>query len=99
MKKKVPHFRRIVLYSEWGRSPEGEEGAQYSHVRGRKPLLNFIPHAHSFGACLIKILLFLKTEKYLSFPPRALVRFRQVFGGGDKGGQGTEDIRAAERVA
>ena len=22
MKKKVPHFRRIALYSEWGRSPE-----------------------------------------------------------------------------
>ena len=37
MKKKVPHFRRSELYSEWGRSPEGEEGVQYSHVRGGNP--------------------------------------------------------------
>ena len=32
MKKLVPHFRRNELYFEWGRSPEGEEGEQYSHV-------------------------------------------------------------------
>ena len=30
MKKLVPHFRRSELYFEWGRSPEGEEGEQYS---------------------------------------------------------------------
>ena len=28
--KYIPHFRRIVPYSEWGRSPEGEEGEQHS---------------------------------------------------------------------
>ena len=37
MKKYIPHFRRSELYPEWGRSPEGEEGAQYFHVRGRNP--------------------------------------------------------------
>ena len=26
MKKLVPHFGRKELYSEWGRSPVGEEG-------------------------------------------------------------------------
>ena len=31
--KYIPHFRRSELYFEWGRSPEGEEGEQYSHVR------------------------------------------------------------------
>ena len=28
--KYIPHFMRIVPYSEWGRSPEGEEGEQHS---------------------------------------------------------------------
>ena len=28
--KYIPHFRRIVPYSEWGRSPVGEEGEQHS---------------------------------------------------------------------
>ena len=37
MKKYIPHFRRNELYSEWGRSPEGEEGVQYYHVRERIP--------------------------------------------------------------
>ena len=37
MKKKVPHFRRDELYSEWGRSPEGEEGEQYFHIEGTYP--------------------------------------------------------------
>ncbi len=50
MKKYIPHFRRTVLYSEWGRSPEGEEGVQYYHVRGRSPHLNYFEHAaHLFG--------------------------------------------------
>ncbi len=34
MKKYIPHFRRTVLYFEWGRSPEGEEGEQYFLVAG-----------------------------------------------------------------
>ena len=41
MKKLVPHFRMIIPYSEWGRSPEGEEGKQYSHVRDVHPVLIF----------------------------------------------------------
>ncbi len=50
MKKKVPHFRRTVLYPEWGRSPEGEEGEQYFPVRERTPKLNQPEHAaHSFA--------------------------------------------------
>ncbi len=40
MKKYIPHFRRSELYPERGRSPEGEEGEQYFHVRGRNPPLN-----------------------------------------------------------
>ena len=36
--KYIPHFRRTVPYSEWGRSPEGEEGEQYSNVKGRTPV-------------------------------------------------------------
>ena len=43
MKKLVPHFRRSELYFEWGRSPEGEEGEQYSHVRGRTPVFIYEP--------------------------------------------------------
>ena len=41
--KYIPHFRRSELYFEWGRSPEGEEGEQYSHVRGRAPYPTFEP--------------------------------------------------------
>ena len=44
MKKLVPHFRRSELYFEWGRSPEGEEGEQYSHVRDAHPVLT---HEHA----------------------------------------------------
>ena len=36
VQKSVPHFGRRELYSEWGRSPGGEEGVSYSHVRGRQ---------------------------------------------------------------
>ena len=36
VQKSVPHFGRCELYSEWGRSPGGEEGVSYSHVRGRQ---------------------------------------------------------------
>ena len=35
VQKQVPHFGRRQAYSEWGRSPGGEEGVSYSHVRGR----------------------------------------------------------------
>ena len=59
MKKYIPHFRRSELYPEWGRSPEGEEGVQYYHVRERIPhklarirrtLIRsaLAPHAHLF---------------------------------------------------
>ena len=41
VQKLVPHFGRRQAYSEWGRSPEGEEGVSYSHVRGRKPITFF----------------------------------------------------------
>ena len=40
VQKSVPHFGRRELYSEWGRSPGGEEGVSYSHVRGRQPISN-----------------------------------------------------------
>ena len=33
--KLIPHFGRRQAYSEWGRSPGGEEGVCHSHVRGR----------------------------------------------------------------
>ena len=34
--KLIPHFGRCELYSEWGRSPGGEEGVSYFHVRERQ---------------------------------------------------------------
>ena len=48
MKKLVPRFRRSELYFEWGRSPEGEEGEQYSHVRGRTSILTSEHDAYAF---------------------------------------------------
>ena len=39
VQKLVPHFGRRVLYSEWGRSPVGEEGDNNSPVRGRRLVL------------------------------------------------------------
>ena len=44
VQKSVPHFGSRELYSEWGRSPGGEEGVSYSHVRGRQ-LVFFYEHA------------------------------------------------------
>ena len=46
--KQVPHFGRRVLYSEWGRSPGGEEGVCHSHVRGRQ-LIFFYEHDEHHG--------------------------------------------------
>ena len=43
VQKSVPHFGRRQAYSEWGRSPGGEEGVSYSHVRGRQ-LIFFYEH-------------------------------------------------------
>ena len=43
VEKQVPHFGRRELNSEWGRSPGGEEGVSYSHVRGRQ-LVSFPEH-------------------------------------------------------
>ena len=40
IQKLVPHFGRSELYSEWGRSPVGEEGDNNSPVRGRQPVLH-----------------------------------------------------------
>ena len=45
--KLVPHFGRCELSSEWGRSPGGEEGVSYSHVRGRQ-FVYFPEHAATF---------------------------------------------------
>ena len=39
IQKLIPHFGRRELYSEWGRSPVGEEGDFHSHVSGQ----DFIP--------------------------------------------------------
>ena len=39
VQKQVPHFGRRELYSEWGRSPGGEEGVCHSHVIGRQLVL------------------------------------------------------------
>ena len=33
--KHIPHFRRTALFPSGGGKPEGKEGVQYSHVRGR----------------------------------------------------------------
>ena len=47
VQKSVPHFGRCELYSEWGRSPGGEEGVSYSHVRGRQLVFFYEHDAHS----------------------------------------------------
>ena len=33
--KHIPHFRRSELFPSGGGKPEGKEGEQYSHVKGR----------------------------------------------------------------
>ena len=45
--KYIPHFRRTELFSSGGGIPEGKEGEQYSHVRGRtlKSTLEYNPHS------------------------------------------------------
>ena len=45
--KYIPHFRRTVLFTSGGGKPEGKEGEQYSHVRGRTPVFIFEPAATS----------------------------------------------------
>ena len=40
-KKYIPHFRRTAFFTSGGGKPEGKEGAQYSHVRGRAPYFTF----------------------------------------------------------
>ena len=37
--KYIPHFRRTELFTSGGGTPEGKEGEQYSHVRGRQFIL------------------------------------------------------------
>ena len=37
--KYIPHFRRTELFTSGGGTPEGKEGGQYSHVRGRQFIL------------------------------------------------------------
>ena len=39
VQKSVPHFGRRELYSEWGRSPGGEEGDNNSYVSVRQQVL------------------------------------------------------------
>ncbi len=41
--KHIPHFRRTELFPSGGGKPEGKEGEQYSHVRGRTPVFIFEP--------------------------------------------------------
>ena len=36
--KYIPHFRRTKLFPSGGGIPEGKEGEQYFHVRGRTPV-------------------------------------------------------------
>ena len=43
--KHTPHFRRTALFPSGGGKPEGKEGEQYSHVRGRAPYFTFEPAA------------------------------------------------------
>ena len=68
MKKLVPHFRRRELYSEWGRSPVAgvptnitngdfvgysEEGANNSHVRGRRLILHSPSTTRTLSECFV----------------------------------------------
>ena len=46
-KKHIPHFRRTELFPSGGGKPEGKEGEQYSHVRGRQLIL-FYEHDATF---------------------------------------------------
>ena len=39
--KYIPHFRRTELFTSGGGIPEGKEGEQYSHVRGRTLYFTF----------------------------------------------------------
>ena len=39
--KYIPHFKRTELFPSGGGKPEGKEGEQYSHVRGRTPYFTF----------------------------------------------------------
>ena len=45
--KYIPHFRRTALFPSGGGKPEGKEGEQHSHVRGRtlKSTLEYNPHS------------------------------------------------------
>ena len=45
--KHIPHFRRTALFPSGGGIPEGKEGEQYSHVRGRAHYFTFEPDATS----------------------------------------------------
>ena len=39
--KHIPHFRRTELFTSGGGTPEGKEGEQYFHVRGRALYFTF----------------------------------------------------------
>ena len=43
--KSIPHFRRIALFPSGGGKPEGKEGEQHFHVRGRMPVFIYEPAA------------------------------------------------------
>ena len=60
------NVRRIVLYSEWGRSPEGEEGG-CTPMSGDETLLNFIPHMYWSSSCFIR-----DKRGRISTPPKML---------------------------
>ena len=45
--KHIPHFRRTTLFPSGGGIPEGKEGEQYFHVRGRTPVPTSEPAATS----------------------------------------------------
>ena len=43
--KYIPHFRGTALFPSGGGIPEGKEGEQYFHVRGRTPVFIYEPAA------------------------------------------------------
>ena len=52
--KHIPHFRRTELFPSGGGKPEGKEGEQYSHVRGRALYFTFehaVPSDRALHEC------------------------------------------------
>ena len=65
--KYIPHFRRTELFPSGGGKPEGKEGEQYSHVRGRTPVFTFEPAATSERASYARTLALSPRPLTLSF--------------------------------